>query len=156
MRAHGPERWISTAQRVVEVLRARRLIEGEIAFVAARVRTTADIQQLQAALAALRDIENLHPASDAAERLFHVCVAEATGNDVLKQMVERMWDDTRTTLCSRIKSCPDADALQRLFYDDCAGILDALVAQDGATARDAMHTHIDRVMNQVRLAAGPP
>lgn len=152
----GSELFFSTEHRVVEVLRARRVIEGEIAFVAARVRTHADIQQVHAALAAIRDTKDHHAATEATDRLFHVRIAEATGNDVLTQMVGRMWDGTSAMLCARIKSCLNAKALQRVFYDDYAGVLDALVAQDCAMARDVMRSHIDHVMNEIRRAARPP
>jgi DNA-binding FadR family transcriptional regulator len=63
--------------------------------VAAENRKDSDIDRIYAALAAMREHMQDKAANEAADRLFHLRIAESTGNSVLLQMVTALWDHTR-------------------------------------------------------------
>jgi DNA-binding FadR family transcriptional regulator len=81
-----------------ELLRARCLIESEIASVAAETRKDGDLDRIFSALADMRENIDDKEANEAADQLFHLRIAESTGNSVLLQMVTAMWAQDRTPL----------------------------------------------------------
>jgi GntR family uxuAB operon transcriptional repressor len=135
-----------------ELLRARCLIESEIASVAAETRQDSDLDRVYAALAAMR--EHLHDkaANEAADRLFHLRIAEASGNSVLLQMVTALWDHTKAPIWSQLEAHFHTPALRQASQDDHQRIFTALLERDAAGARAAMRAHIERVIGEFAQA----
>ncbi|HKX44790.1 MAG TPA: FadR/GntR family transcriptional regulator [Burkholderiaceae bacterium] len=128
-----------------ELLRARSLIESEVAAVAAETRQDSDLDRLVAALAAMRESLHDKAANEAADRLFHLRIAEATGNSVLLQMVTALWDHTKAPIWSQLEAHFHTPALRQASQDDHQRIFTALLDRDAAGARAAMRAHIERV-----------
>jgi GntR family uxuAB operon transcriptional repressor len=135
-----------------ELLRARSLIEGEIASVAAENRKDSDIDRIYAALAAMREHMQDKAANEAADRLFHLRIAESTGNSVLLQMVTGLWDHTRAPIWSQMEAHFHTPALRRASQDDHQRVFNALLERNPAEARAAMRAHIDRVIAEFAQA----
>src|SRR5882672_3327000 len=75
-----------------ELLRARSLIEGEIAAVAAREATAADLASIRATLATMARLEKKGEDFSDADREFHLRIAASTRNSVLMAVVQDLWD----------------------------------------------------------------
>ena len=135
-----------------ELLRARCLIESEIASVAAETRKDADLDRIFAALAAMREHMHDKAANDAADRLFHLRIAEATGNSVLLQMVTALWDHTKAPIWSQMEAHFHTPALRLASQDDHQRVFTALLERDAAGARAAMRAHIERVIGEFAQA----
>jgi GntR family uxuAB operon transcriptional repressor len=135
-----------------ELLRARCLVESEIAAAAAETRSDADLDRIFAALATMR--EHLHDkaANEAADRLFHLHIAEATGNSVLLQMVTALWDHTKAPIWSQMEAHFHTPALRLASQDDHQRVFAALLERDAAGARSAMRAHIERVIGEFAQA----
>lgn len=135
-----------------ELLRARCLIEAEIAAVAAESRKDSDLDRIYAALAEMR--ENMHDkeANEAADRLFHLRIAESTGNSVLLQMVTAVWDHTKAPIWSQLEAHFHTPALRRASQDDHQRVFTALLERDADAARKAMRAHIERVISEFAQA----
>ena len=135
-----------------ELLRARCLIEGEIAAVAAESRKDSDLDRIYSALAEMR--ENMHDkeANEAADRLFHLRIAESTGNSVLLQMVTAVWDHTKAPIWSQLEAHFHTPALRRASQDDHQRVFTALLERDADAARKAMRAHIERVISEFAQA----
>lgn len=131
-----------------ELLRARRLLEGEVAAQAAEFRKDADIDFIYSALGDMREHCDDKVANEAADRLFHLRIAEATGNAVLAQMVMALWDQLRGPIWSRLEQHFHTPVLRQASLDDHQRVLSALVSRDPAAARAAMHAHMDRVISE--------
>ncbi|MFP3607697.1 FadR/GntR family transcriptional regulator, partial [Paraburkholderia sp. SIMBA_053] len=71
----------------IETLRARAVIESGIAALAASERKDSDLDQIFAALRAMRENMDNKAATEAADREFHLAIARATGNEVLRLVV---------------------------------------------------------------------
>ena len=135
-----------------ELLRARCLIESEIASVAAETRKDADLDRIFAALAAMREHMHDKAANEAADRLFHLRIAESTGNSVLLQMVTALWDHTKAPIWSQMESHFHTPELRHASQDDHQRIFTALLERDAEAARAAMRAHIDRVIGKFAQA----
>lgn len=135
-----------------ELLRARCLIESEIASVAAETRKDSDLDRIFAALAAMREHMHDKAANEAADRLFHLRIAEATGNSVLLQMVTALWDHTKAPIWSQLEAHFHTPELRQASQDDHQRIFTALLERDASGARAAMRAHIERVIGEFAQA----
>lgn len=131
-----------------ELLRARRLIEAEVAAQAAELRKDADIDRLYRALAEMRDHCDDKRANEAADLKFHHGIAEATGNAVLAHVVNALWEQLRGPIWTRLEEHFHTPLLRQASLQDHQKIFVAIVARDGPAARTAMHEHIDRVVGE--------
>ena len=135
-----------------ELLRARCVIESEIASVAAEMRKDSDLDQIFLALTDMGKHLDDKESSDAADRLFHLGIAESTGNSVLLQMVTSLWDQARGPLWSQMESHFHSPALRAASQDDHQRVFNAILKRDSAGARSAMRAHLERVMGEFAQA----
>lgn len=131
-----------------ELLRARRLIEGEIAAQAAEMRRDADIDRIYAALADMRDNCNDKPANELADLQFHIRIAEATGNAVLAHVVQALWEQLRGPIWAQLEQHFHTPQLRQASLEDHQKIFASIASQNAVSARAAMHEHIDRVVGE--------
>lgn len=135
-----------------ELLRARCLIESEIAALAAETRKDSDLDRIFEALADMRLHMDDKVANEAADRRFHLYIAEATGNSVLLQMVTAMWDHAKGPVWVKIDQHFHSPALRVSSQEDHQRVLDALIARDPVAARAAMRAHLERVIKEFAQA----
>ena len=131
-----------------ELLAARAVIEGETAALAAKHARKSDLVALRETIARMRDHAEHDAERDAADRAFHVCIAEATGNGALAHAVSGLWDLRRGDLWSRIEVHFHTVALRAKTLADHEAIVAALAARDSGAAREAMHRHLERVARE--------
>jgi DNA-binding FadR family transcriptional regulator len=128
-----------------ELIRARRVVEGETAAWAAREATEAEMAEIRAAVDEMRKLHSASRPADLADRTFHVAVARATHNGPLLAVVEMLWDHGRGAVWKQMEKHFETPALRAATLRDHKAILDAIVARDAATARRAMRDHLARV-----------
>lgn len=137
----------------IETLRARVLIESEVAAVAARERRDADLDRLWESLAQMRTHLADKIAYDAADRQFHLCIAEATGNRVLQHMVQAMWDNARNDpRWDKIEQHFHSTELREASLKDHQAVFAAIAERDAQQARVAMQLHLERVITEFSRA----
>ena len=130
-----------------ELLNARKLIEGEIAALAATHARPADLVALRAAVARMTAHVDDVAIREETDRDFHLGVARATGNSSLEWVVEGLWNQ-RAELWGRMQHHFHTEALARQTIRDHASILAAVAAGDADAARTAMHRHLGRVARE--------
>ncbi|TMQ23725.1 MAG: FadR family transcriptional regulator [Deltaproteobacteria bacterium] len=128
-----------------ELLRARWLIEGEIAALAAREATAADLASIRAALTEMERAEKKHQDFSSSDRDFHLRIAASTRNGVLSSVVEDLWDRGRGAMWRLMEQHFRTPVLQAATVNDHQAIFQALSAHDPREARHAMRAHIKRV-----------
>ena len=131
-----------------ELLRARRLIEGEIAAQAAEMRRDADIDRIYAAFADMRESCDDKRANEVADLQFHIRIADATGNAVLAHVVQALWEQLRGPIWAQLEQHFHTPQLRQASLEDHQKIFTAIASQNAVTARAAMHEHIDRVVGE--------
>jgi DNA-binding FadR family transcriptional regulator len=127
-----------------ELLHARRVIEGEIAALAATRAKRRDREQLRAAVEAMRSDIEQGTAPLEADGAFHTAVAQASGNAVLLETVQTYWDSRHGRLFERLGGHFESRSAWRLALAEHEAVLAAVHARDPDGARDAMHRHMDR------------
>ncbi len=140
-----------------DLLAARALIEGEVAAVAARTIDRAAIAVLRASIARMRAQGENAEERNAADRAFHVAIADASGNEALAHTVAHLWDLRRGELWTKTEEHFHTHALREQALADHEAIVTALAAHDARGARDAMRRHLSRVARefQRRIEAQP-
>jgi len=126
-----------------ELLRARYLIEAECAALAAK---SARRPQVEAIEAALDDMQREHDAGRqplATDRLFHVRIAEATGNGALVHVMKALWAERTGPLYKQLDHHYDSPGLWDAAMAEHRAVLKAIAAHDAAGARKAMQRHMN-------------
>jgi DNA-binding FadR family transcriptional regulator len=128
-----------------DVIAARKILEPEIALVAAANVSKSDLQSIAAALkdmtAAVAEQRDLRPS----DRLFHTRVAAATHNTILAGMVDQLWQYTMSAIFTGLHPRTGLPSNETAALEEHALILEALRARDGHAAATAMRTHLARV-----------
>jgi DNA-binding FadR family transcriptional regulator len=127
-----------------EVLSARRLIESEIAAIAARVATDSAIDAILQAVVEMEKHHSDYSSNEQADRNFHLAIARATGNSALVGSLDYLWDQ-RGRLWHKLKEHFQTEELRQETLKDHRRILEAIAAHDPAAARKAMRAHLERV-----------
>jgi len=127
-----------------EVLQARRVIEVEIAAIAAQMATDRAIDAILLAVEAMERDHDDHTTNEQADRNFHMSIANATGNSALVGVMNYLWDQ-RGHLWHKLKEHFQTEELRKETLGDHRAILQAIASHDPAAARKAMRNHLGRV-----------
>ena len=126
-----------------EVIRARLMIEGECAALAARHGSAAQLRAVREAHAGLQREAKRHHNPLGADRAFHVRVAEATGNSALVLVVQTLWDQRVGPLYRALETKLEYPAMAADTLREHSAVLRAILARDAPAARAAMRRHMD-------------
>ena len=127
-----------------ELIRARWVVEGETAALAAVQATDEDKAELRAAVEDLRASRSSKQRENADRRL-HVAIAHATRNGPLAEVVERLWDEGRGALWKQMELHFSTKALSDQTLHDHEAVVTAIESGSEQRARKAMHEHLTRV-----------
>ncbi len=128
----------------LELIRARRVVEGETAALAAAARKRPDLQALATALDAMRALAGRGVVPLDGDRDFHLAIVQACANTVLTETVQAFWDSRKGAIFTRLGGHFETARSWHLAIAEHEVILDAIAARDAAAARRAMHLHMDR------------
>ncbi len=128
----------------LELMRARRVVEGEIAAIAARTRRRRDLDAMARAIAAMRDQADRNVVPLEGDRAFHLAIVGACDNVVLAETVHGFWDSRKGVISTRLGSHFETGVVWALAIAEHESIRDAIEAREADTARHAMHRHMDR------------
>jgi DNA-binding FadR family transcriptional regulator len=130
-----------------ELLSARKLIEGEIAALAAANASDHDIEGLRETVRRMESNVDDFGVREDSDRDFHLRLAKASGNGSLELVVEGLWAQ-RAELWGRMQEHFHTTDLARQTIRDHAAIVKAIAAHDASGARAAMRRHIARVVHE--------
>lgn len=141
-----------TAEAPFEVIRARGLIEGELAAQAARSMNNGQVAGLRLAVRAMKEDARRGLVPIRGDRLFHLRVAEASDNAVLLRLVRELFDERDNPLFARLGSHFEGGPSWTLAIAEHEAVVEAIAARAPDQARTAMQRHLQ--CSQDRLAAG--
>ena len=130
-----------------DLLAARKLVEGEVAALAATKATDEDAVALRQSVERMAAQLDDFAAREAEDRDFHLRLAKATGNGSLELVVEGLWDQ-RAELWGRLQQHFHTRGLAERTIRDHAAIAAAVAAHNAEGARAAMHRHLGRVARE--------
>jgi DNA-binding FadR family transcriptional regulator len=128
----------------LELIRARRVVEGETAAIAALQAKRKDIDAMSKALRMMQTeaADGVLPLDG--DRAFHTAIVQASGNEVLIDTVQSFWDSRRGPIFERLVGYFETMQSWQAAIAEHSAILEAIQAHDAAAARTAMHAHMDK------------
>lgn len=134
---------LSAEEGPLELINARALLEGEVAAVAARVGRKPQFDAIAEAIALMTAEAKAGSVPIEADQLFHIRVAEATGNGVLVGVVRRLFDLRLGPLFGQLHSHFDSIEVWEQAIAEHREILKALRSRKPELARAAMRKHME-------------
>lgn len=128
-----------------EAIAARLLVECETAALAAAGRDQQQLARLEATLVLMRREFAAKGSALEADRLFHVRVAEAAGNNALVTIVDRLWDYRGGALFRKFDEHFDSPGRHAAAIEEHTRIVEAIHRRDAEAARASMRDHLDNV-----------
>jgi DNA-binding FadR family transcriptional regulator len=134
---------LSAEEAPLELIRARALVEGEIAATAAKTGRKLQFDAIEEAIDLMEADASAGVKPIDADRLFHVRLAEATGNSVLVGVVKRLFDARLGPLFDQLHSHFETPEVWAQAIAEHRAVLKALRAKDPVQARVAMQKHME-------------
>jgi GntR family transcriptional repressor for pyruvate dehydrogenase complex len=120
----------------------RLTIEPEAAAMAARRRTPEALQKIKSALTLLRDATNRQAHRADADFMFHLSIAQASGNPYFSTAMQALEEHIAVGMRFHGLSLRStSDGLQHVFIEHSA-VFDAIARGDAEAARTLMRTHL--------------
>jgi DNA-binding FadR family transcriptional regulator len=136
---------VQAAMGPFELLRARWIIESECAALAAKSAKRAQIAAIADALQQMESVANDEKRQPlAGDRLFHLRIAESTGNGALVAVVKMLWEERMGPLFAQLEHHYDSPDQWARAIAEHRVVLDAISRRDVPGARAAMQRHLDR------------
>ena len=131
------------------LIQARQVYEAMTAELAARNGSDDQRAELQEIT---QDLIQLHVNDDKflrEDKRFHLLIAEMTGNEVLRDMMEYLWNKRKSSRFVRLESHYAESDFPREMNQDHANISQAIVERDPERARACMERHIQHVYDRL-------
>jgi DNA-binding FadR family transcriptional regulator len=137
-----------TAEAPLETIRARQLIESELAAQAARTMKRAQIAGLRDAIAVMEQEAATGQKPVQGDRLFHLRIAEASANSVLVRIVSELYDERHNPLFEQLGSHFETARSWSAAIAEHRAVADAIGSRSPQAARAAMAQHLAHSHNR--------
>lgn len=147
-------RTLDNAPGPLEIIRARQLIECELAALAARSTDSTLVADLEETL---RDMEsdiasNTLPIRG--DRAFHIRIAQASDNSALQAVITQLFDERNSAMFKRLGSHFERETSWKAAVVEHRAVVKAIALHDPEMARKAMVHHLD--CSHDRFSSGWP
>jgi GntR family transcriptional regulator, uxu operon transcriptional repressor len=137
-----------------ENLRARHLIEPQIAGIAAQHASEATIAKLAESLAAMRWEHSQGREADQADHRFHILLAEASGNGVLVSICDQLWrGQIESRIWREIHTRMRMEDYRLIWLQDHEKIYAAVVEHNPRRSSAAMAQHLTHIEEALMTAS---
>ena len=132
-----------TAQEAKHLYEVRESVDPLAAGLAAERRTDADLTDMRKALNALTPLRGSATLGALmAHREYHRAIYRASGNILLIDILERLWDKADRYRLIGLQSSSDSPDDSSRVEAEHQALFDAVAAQDAALAQTVMRNHI--------------
>lgn len=135
-----------------EVIRARQVLEAELAAIAAAAPTPELLRDLAQALGQMAEAVDQGQAPIQGDRQFHLRLAQAADNGPLLRTVTELYDERHQPVFHQLGRHFETAAGWRLAMAEHRVVLAAVAAGQPAAARAAMRQHLARSHNRLAEA----
>jgi DNA-binding FadR family transcriptional regulator len=135
----------------LQLMRARELVEGEVAALAARHARKADLQLIQDALLQMQDEVAAGRQPRHGDEAFHNAIAQASGNEVLCDTVRDYEQARYEPIFTRLGGHFETRASWNAAMREHQAVLDAIRSRDAGAARQAMQHHLKKARDRYTL-----
>ncbi len=146
LRSDEPESLGMTDDTSVEdLLETREVLESEIARIAAERRTPEQLKELAAELQEMKRIAKNNDEFRQHDRRFHMLLGEMTGNMVLLELIEAIWNKRHRPMHRHFESHFGKTTPYGRLVGDHLAIYEAIAKADAEGAKKAMMHHLQYV-----------
>src|SRR5256714_12972471 len=131
-----------TAEAPLEPIRARQLVESELAAHAARTMKRSQVTGLRESIAMMENEAETGQTPARGDRLFHLRIAEASDNSVLVRIVSELYDERHNPLFEQLGSHFETARSWATAIAEHRSVVDAIAGRSPPAARDAMAQHL--------------
>ena len=135
-----------------ELMQARAALEGSVVVLACARLTAEALERLRAIVNDMRSEVTHRRSPIESDRLFHITVAELTGNSVLVRLVSDLFDERHSPISAKLRSRYENTRTWNMALKEHEAILRALEARDPLAAESAMRSHLK--MSEQRWVGG--
>lgn len=135
---------VVSAEAPLETIRARQLIESELAAYAATHMKKAQVAGLREAIALMESEAAAGHLPSRGDRLFHTRIAEACDNSVLLRVVGELFDERHNPLFEQLGNHFETERSWAAAIAEHRAVADAIARQSARAARAAMARHLAR------------
>lgn len=128
----------------LEVMRARSLIEAEMAAMAAEYASAQDVKAMATALKAMQKDANAGRIPRDSDIAFHMAVANACANSVMHDTLELYLEARNGPLFERLGDYFESPTSWAAAIAEHQEVLDAIEAHDPQRARKTMQKHLNQ------------
>lgn len=132
-----------------ELLQARMAFEAMLAGMAAQQGSDAQRDELRQLTAALQQFSENNAEFLEKDKRFHLLISEMSGNDVLRDMMEYLWNKRHSARFKRLERHFADNAFTQEMNHDHLRIAQAIIDRDTASARQAMEAHLQHVQQRL-------
>jgi GntR family transcriptional repressor for pyruvate dehydrogenase complex len=134
----------------IELLEARKVLEGGIAILAAERRTAQDIEKMQEAVKGLlSDDLEIQIQSDLD---FHQAMSHAANNKTLSDILFVVSDVFARNLQSNRMHLFKMPGTKEMLYIQHETVITAIIAGDGVKAKEALEQSLDFAIERINLS----
>jgi len=137
---------------IEELLEVRKMIEVGAVKIAAIQHTDEQLKNIQTALLKMKQAISENELGEMSDLEFHMAIAEATNNSLLKKLLSDVSDVMKTTMkeTRKIWLYTQAKTIERLYHEH-REIYEAIAERDSDKAAKYMIAHLEEV-EQVLMA----
>lgn len=135
---------LAVATSPAEIMEVRLMLEPQIAALAARCATTAELAYVRQCVTACEDAAS-HESFEAADAAFHRAIAAASHNEFLLHIFDVVNAVRNEPLWGSLKRRSFTTERRQAYERDHRAIAEALDQRDGESARTLMRDHVVRV-----------
>ena len=139
-----------------DIIRARALIEAELAAIAARACTPGLLKKLRAGVKAMEEDIARGVMPIRGDREFHLALAEASENAALLRVVTELFDERNNPLFEQLGRHFENARSWRCAVAEHRAVMRAVAAGEVAAARRAMQTHLQNSHDRFAAALEEP
>jgi len=132
---------------VMQLLEVRKILEVEIAVLAAMRATEEDIEDIRCALNKMVDEVNAGEIGDVADAEFHFAVVKAAHNPILVTLINTISDLMAKTVRFSRRRIFLVENMPTILYDAHCSLFQAIVDKKSQQAGRLMHEHLTMVEN---------
>lgn len=136
----------------LQLMKARELVEGEVAALAARYAKKADLAAIAGSLEQMHEEVAAGQQPRAGDESFHNAIANACGNEVLRDTVRTYWRSRYEPLFERLGDYFETPHSWHAAIKEHAVVLEAIRSRDPGAARQAMHRHLQKARSRYTVS----
>ncbi|MBJ3786119.1 FadR/GntR family transcriptional regulator [Devosia sediminis] len=130
----------------LEIMAVRRLLEPEAAALASQHISPEGTARLAETIRKMRAETTRGQWSSESDRILHMTLADASGNAVLREMLDGLWNSRRGEVDTRFhQHLADIGEVRSHILGDHEAIIAAVVSGNAEAARKAMAQHLEFV-----------